>query len=247
MASAAAQWSSQARDAPTSATGAASEPVGTRAPVAYPELRLWYLDHHFWRAECVRLCLFMGGVPFEDKRVGYDELYGSGMLTFGTFPSLEVNGKPIAQTHAMAAFSGRLTGMYPNDPWLAAKVDEIFGGLTDATDLVTGTMGIRDSNQKIQARQQMCQRDGRLTMLLSGIESVLAQNGGNGLSAGESITVADLALWRAVNWLSCGTLDGIRTDYIQRHFPNLWSVHCNIDNQPQVQEWKQRNPRHYRK
>eukprot|EP00931_Biecheleriopsis_adriatica_P097862 TRINITY_DN7171_c0_g1_i1.p1 TRINITY_DN7171_c0_g1~~TRINITY_DN7171_c0_g1_i1.p1 ORF type:complete len:225 (-),score=38.37 TRINITY_DN7171_c0_g1_i1:131-805(-) len=212
-----------------------------------PQLRLWYLDHHFWRAECVRVCLFMGGVPFEDKRVGYDELYGSGMLTFGTFPALEVNGRPIAQSHAMAAYCGKLTGMYPSDPWLAAKVDEIFGGLTDATDLVTGTMRIRDPQQKIQHRQQLCSREGRLTMLLTGVEAVVAQNGGNGLCAGSSITVADLALWRAVGWLSSGVLDGIPTDYIARAFPELWKLHRNIDAQPKVAEWKARNPHHYRK
>jgi glutathione S-transferase len=225
-------------------------PTGAPAKLAkssWPSLRLWYLDHHFWRAECVRLCLFMNNVPFEDRRVGYDELYGSGMLTFGTFPSLEVNGRAIAQTHAMAAYVGKLTGMYPSDPWLQAKVDEIFGGLTDATELITGTMSIRDPERKIQTRQQMCQRDGRLTMLLSGIESVLQQNGGNGLVAGDTITVADLALWRAVNWISCGTLDGIPTDYISRLFPNLWNCHCQLDRLPEVQEWKRRNPRHYKK
>jgi len=179
--------------------------------------------------------------------VGYDELYGSGMLTFGTFPALEVDGKPIAQTHAMAAFVGKLSGFYPTDPWLQAKVDEIFGGLTDATDLITGTMSIRDPNQKVQARQQMCQQGGRLTMLLSGIENVLAQNGSNGLSAGDSLTVADFALWRAVNWISCGTLDGIETSYISQSFPNLWKLHCNVEQLPQVQAWKKQNPRHYRK
>jgi glutathione S-transferase len=189
----------------------------------------------------------MGGVPFEDKRVGYDELYGSGMLTFGTFPALEVNGRPIAQTHAMAAYAGKLTGYYPNDPWLAAKVDEIFGGLTDATELITGTMSIRSPDQKIQVRQQMCQRDGRLTMLLSGVESVLAQNGGNGYTAGDSLTVADLALWRAVNWMSCGTLDGIPRDYISKCFPHLWKLHLAVDAIPKVQDWKQRNPHQYRR
>lgn len=213
---------------------------------AMPNLRLWYLDHHFWRAECVRLSCFIGGIPLEDKRVGYDELYGSGMLTFGTFPALEVNGRSIAQTHAMAAFVGKMTGHYPSDPWLAAKVDEIFGGLTDATDLITGTMGIRNPQQKIQTRQQMCSQEGRLTMLLSGVENVLAQNGGNGFTAGSSLTIADLALWRAVNWMSCGTLDGIPRDYISKSFPNLWKVHCNIEAQPKVQEWKRKNPHHYR-
>lgn len=217
------------------------------SPQQYPTLRLWYLDHHFWRAECVRLSLFMGGVPFEDKRVGYDELYGSGMLTFGTFPALEVNGRPIAQTHAMAAFAGKLSGFYPEDPWLQAKVDEVFGGLTDATDLVTGTMQIRDPNKKIQTRQQMCQQDGRLTMLLSGLESLLMQNGGNGLFAGDKVTVADLAVWRAVDWLSCGVLDGIPRDYISRAFPHLANLYQKIDSLQGVQDWKRRNPHHYKK
>jgi len=210
-------------------------------------MTLWYLDHHFWRAECVRLSCFMTGLPLEDKRVGYDELYGSGMLTFGTFPALEVNGRSIAQTHAMAAFVGKLNGHYPSDPWLAAKVDEIFAGLTDATDLITGTMSIRNPQQKIQTRQQMCQKDGRLTMLLSGVENILAQNGSNGFTAGNSLTIADLALWRAVNWMSCGTLDGIPTDYISHCFPSLWKLHCQVEAMPTVQDWKQRNPHHYRR
>lgn len=221
--------------------------MSTNSNNKFPSLRLWYLDHHFWRAECVRLALFMGNVPFEDKRVGYDELYGSGMLTFGTFPALEVNGRPIAQTHAMAAYVGKLTGYYPDDPWLQAKVDEVFGGLTDATDLVTGTMGIRNPNQKIQTRQSYCQQDGRLTMLLSGLEGLLVQNGGNGLFAGDQVTVADLAVWRAVDWLSCGVLDGIPRNYISSAFPNMWTLYQKIDGLPKVLEWKQKNPHHYRR
>merc|ERR1712232_604939 len=135
-----------------------------------------------WRAECIRLCCFVGNVPLDDKRVGYDELYGSGMLTFGTFPALEVNGRSIAQTHAMAAYVGKLTGMYPQDFWLQAKVDEIFAALTDATDLITGTMRIRDPNQKIATRQQYIGPEGRLTMFLTGLEHVLKENGGNGFA-----------------------------------------------------------------
>lgn len=212
-----------------------------------PQLRLWYLDHHFWRAECVRLCLTIGNVPFEDKRVGYDELYSSGMLHFGTFPALEVNGRSINQTHAMAAFCGKLTGMYPSDVWLAAKVDEVFAGLTDATELVTGTMQIQDPQQKILRRQQLCSQEGRLTMLLGGVETILQQNGSNGFCAGNSLTVADLALWRAVGWLSGGVLDGIAGDYIMKWFPALWKLHCAMDKHPKVQEWKARFPNKYRK
>jgi len=212
-------------DAVVDAQNAYPRPAGS----AFPTLRLWYLDHPFWRAECVRMSLHIAGVPFEDKRVGYNELYGSGMLTFGTFPALEVNGRSIAQTHAMAAYVGKLTGFYPEDPWLAAKVDEVFGGLTDATDLITSTMGIRDPNRKVQTRMQMTQPDGRLTMLLNGLESLLQQNGSNGLVAGDKITVADFALWRAVGWISSGCLDGIALDYIPSNFPNLAKLYSLID------------------
>jgi len=230
-------------DAVVDAQNADPRPAGS----AFPTLRLWYLDHPFWRAECVRMSLHIAGVPFEDKRVGYNELYRSGMLTFGTFPALEVNGRSIAQTHAMAAYVGKLTGFYPEDPWLAAKVDEVFGGLTDATDLITSTMGIRDPNRKVQTRMQMTQPDGRLTMLLNGLESLLQQNGSNGLVAGDKITVADFALWRAVGWISSGCLDGIALDYIPSNFPNLAKLYSLIDSQKGVQQWKQQNARHYKK
>lgn len=213
----------------------------------YPELKIWYLDHHFWRAECIRLPLFIRGIPFQDSRCGWEEMHASGMLHFGTCPALEVDGRSINQTHAAAAYVGRLTGMYPADPWLAAKVDEAFAGLTDATELVTGTMGIRDPGQKIRARQQLVSQDGRLTQMLSGLEIILRQNGSNGLVAGQTVTVADFALWRAVGWLSCGVIDGIPTDYIAQVFPNLWKLHCKIDTMPEVDNYKQRHPRHYRR
>lgn len=119
-------------------------------------LKLYYLDHPFWRAECVRLCLSMGGVPFEDVRMGWRDLEATGAITFGTLPALEVPGKGvIAQTQAIAAYCGKLSGFYPSDAFLAAKVDEAIDGLTDATDLVTDTMSERDPNRKMQWRRYL--------------------------------------------------------------------------------------------
>jgi len=195
----------------------------------------------------MRLPLVIRGIPFTDTRVGWEQMHASGMLHFGTCPALEVDGKSINQTHAAAAYVGKLTGMYPSDPWLAAKVDEAFAGLTDATELVTGTMSIRDPNQKIRTRQQLVSQEGRLTQMLWGIENILLQNGGNGLTAGQAVTVADFALWRAVGWLTSGVIDGIPTDYIANVFPNLWKLHCKIDSMKEVQDYKQRYPRHYRR
>lgn len=59
------------------------------------------------------------------------------------------------------------------------------------------------------------------------------------------LSVADLALWRAVGWFSSGTLDGIPAAYIRSSFPMVWSLHVAVDQLPKVIAWKAQNPHHY--
>lgn len=220
----------------------------TSEAMTLPPLKLIYLDHHYWRAECARLALFMSNIAFDDARMSYEEMYSSGALTFGTFPALVVGGKGVLnQTQSIARYIGQLTGMYPSDPFLAAKADEAIDGLTDVSDLVTATMRERNPQRKIQWRSALVAADGRMTMLLNGLESLLKQNGAQPVPyvAGTSLTVADLALWRAVGWISSGVLDGIPRTYIESTFPHLWSLHCAVDQLPQVEDWKKRHPHHY--
>lgn len=222
-----------------------------------PKLQLIYLDHHYWRAECTRIACFMAGVPLQDSRMSYEEMYASGALTFGTFPALVVEGKGVLnQTQAIARYIGGVTGMYPTDPFLAAKCDEAIDALTDVSELVTATMQERDGRRKIQWRQALIAPDGRMTMIINGLESLLVQNAnllareGSGgkmpYVAGDSISVADLALWRAVGWLTSGVIDGIPNDYVAKCFPMLWSLHKAIDSMPKVVEWKAAHQRQYR-
>lgn len=211
-----------------------------------PVLKLLYLDHPFWRAECVRLCLHLGKVPFQDARMDWDGLESSGKLTFGTFPVLEVDGKVLSQTQAIASYCGKLSGHYPSDPWLAAKVDEFLNGLTDVTELITATMQERNPQRKVQWRQALVAPNGRMTQFLRGLERLLFENGSNGFCVGNSLTVADLAAWRAVGWIGSGVLDGIPVDYISSTFPRLAAVYQNVDSMPAVAEWKALHPRNYK-
>uniref|UniRef100_A0A7S0P2V9 Glutathione transferase n=1 Tax=Calcidiscus leptoporus TaxID=127549 RepID=A0A7S0P2V9_9EUKA len=216
--------------------------------MAMPSLKLIYLDHPYWRAECVRLALHIAGLPYEDARMSYEQMYSSGALTFGTFPALVVGGKGVLnQTQAIARYVGSLANMYPADPFLAAKADEAIDGLTDVSDLITATMQERNPQRKVAWRKALVAPDGRMTMLLNGIEMLLKQNGASPVPfvAGPSLSVADLALWRAVGWISSGVIDGIPTTYIQSTFPLLWALHCAIDKEPKVAQWKAKNPHHY--
>ena len=86
-----------------------------------PVIKHYYFDFPFWRAEVSRLALILGDVrafhlflfvlvmfllfqvPFEDVRVkSLDEFKASGKAPLGQAPVLEVDGKLIAQTGAIA-------------------------------------------------------------------------------------------------------------------------------------------------
>ena len=41
---------------------------------ALPKLRFIYADLIFWRAECIRMALEFGNVPFADARLSRDEI-----------------------------------------------------------------------------------------------------------------------------------------------------------------------------
>ena len=91
------------------------------------KLKLIYPDVPFWRAEMSRLALFIGGIEFEDLRPSREEIAKmrtEGIFPFGQFPVLQVDGKNIAQTGAIARFCGKLSGLYPTEnDFYAAKIN----------------------------------------------------------------------------------------------------------------------------
>merc|ERR1712232_634003 len=184
-------------------------------------IKLYYGDMPFWRAECVRMCLFIGGVPFVDVRdKTRDDLKSEGKLPFGATPVLEVDGKILSQTQAMASYAAALAGLKPANAWDAAKVDEAINGCTDCTTTIGMTFRL-PAEQKIPERQKIIAPGGRLHMHLSGIERLIAENGNNGHVVGKFLTVADLAVWRLVGWFSGGVIDGIPKDYVVKTFPQI--------------------------
>eukprot|EP00658_Telonema_sp_P-2_P025744 TRINITY_DN20372_c0_g1_i3.p1 TRINITY_DN20372_c0_g1~~TRINITY_DN20372_c0_g1_i3.p1 ORF type:complete len:241 (-),score=55.66 TRINITY_DN20372_c0_g1_i3:267-989(-) len=234
-----------------SATAAGSSALwlSTDAAMAQPEIKVHYGDMHFWRAECIRICLFMGDVEFEDARYqgrsdpAYDAI--KHRFTFGAVPVMEVDGRILSQTQAMAGYAARLAGSMPHDPWDAAKVDEAINGCTDCTTDIAGTFRIHDQAAKIAAREALVASDGRLTKHLAGLETLISENGSKGVVAGDKMTVADIAIWRMVGWLSSGVIDGIPKTYVASNFPQIADVCAKVDADPKVMAWKAAHPKQY--
>ena len=158
-------------------------------------------------------------VEFEDRIIkDFNTWKASGVSPFGQAPVLEVDGKPIAQTGAIARYCGKLSGHYPkDDDFAAAKIDEILDTATDMTTTMGTTMRMEDPEEKKTARAKLVADDGKMTMYFAALDKMLKDNGSTGFFVGKTMTVADIAMWRLLGWFKGGVLDGLPTDLIDKY------------------------------
>ena len=50
------------------------------------------------------------------------------------------------------------------------------------------------------------------------------------------MTIADIAMWRLLGWLTSGIIDGIPTTIVD-NYPKLKNIHTKVHLHPKVQEW----------
>ena len=203
-----------------------------------PVLKLYYGDMPFWRAEVCRLALHLGKVPFEDVRAKTPEdrtaFKESGKAPFGQVPILEVDGKVIAQTGAIARYCGKLGGFYPrDDDFAAAKIDEIIDTATDMTMAVGKTFRM-EAKEKTEAREQLATVT--LPMYLKALEKIMTENGSTGFYVTSKMTIADIAMWRLFGWLTGGIVDGLPTTMLEP-YPQLLANFKTTDQHPEIADW----------
>jgi prostaglandin-H2 D-isomerase / glutathione transferase len=201
------------------------------------KLQLIYLKFPFWRAEISRLALHLGNIPFENihpSREEFKKMKENGELPFGQMPVLKVDGITIAQTGAIARFCGKLSGHYPTDnPIQAALIDQIIDAATDITVLFSASMREKDTTKKISMREDIASES--LPKWLNYLTNLLEQDS-SGFFVGDSLTIADLAIWRLLGWLKGGFLDGIPTTVVD-DYPALVRHFNSIDSVPEIRQW----------
>ena len=205
-------------------------------------IRLIYFDLPFWRAEISRLALFLGGIPFEDIRITSDEfqrMKSVQQLPYNQLPILEIDGKVIAQSLAIARFCGIKSGFYPvNNAIDAALVDELLDSVAQVTELFSPSLDESDANKKSEARRMIATHT--LPMWLGFLERRVAANDSSLYCVGREMTIADLALWRLLGWFRSGKLDGIPTDCIDL-YPRLYDHFRYMDDNSSIRTWMRDN------
>jgi glutathione S-transferase len=201
------------------------------------KLRLTYFNFPFWRAETARLALHLGGIPFEDRRPTreqFKQMKESGELPYGQLPLLEVDGACIAQTPAIARYCAKAAGLYPSDALEAAQVDELLHTIEQLTGFITPSMSEKDPARKAAMRRIAGEES--IPKLLDMLERRVTTFGPSPWAVGAQMTVADIALWRALDWLVGGVLDGIPSTLLDTK-PRLRGIVEQVGAIPEVRAW----------
>ena len=204
-------------------------------------IKIYYSHTPFWRAEVLRVSLFIKDIPFEDIRVSREEfvhLIKTGFLPngkkapFHQLPVIEAEGKIIGQTGAIARYCGKASNLYADDNLKAAKIDQIIDAATDITNLVSPTIREKDLDKKMDDRKLLVNK--LLPRWFRYLENLLSEDESAWFV--EKMSIADVAIWRLLGWLTSGIIDGIPTSIID-DFPKLKNVHHQVHTHTKVQEW----------
>ena len=204
-------------------------------------IKIYYSHTPFWRAEVLRVSLFIKDIPFEDIRVSREEfvhLIKTGFLPngkkapFHQLPVIEAEGKIIGQTGAIARYCGKASNLYADDNLKAAKIDQIIDAASDITNLVSPTIREKDLDKKMDDRKLLVNK--LLPRWFRYLENLLSEDESAWFV--EKMSIADVAIWRLLGWLTSGIIDGIPTSIID-DFPKLKNIHHQVHTHPKVQEW----------
>ena len=204
-------------------------------------IKIYYSHLPFWRAEVLRVSLFIKDIPFEDVRVSREEfihLIKTGFLPngkrspFHQLPVIEVDDKIIGQTGAIARYCGKVSNLYSDDMLKAAKIDQIIDAATDITNVVSPTIREKNEVKKMEDRKVLVNK--LLPRWFRYLENLLLEDDSTWFV--EKMTIADIAMWRLLGWLTSGIIDGIPTSVVDE-FPKLKNIHHQVHTHPKVQEW----------
>lgn len=185
------------------------------------------------RGGAIRDALRIGGIPFEDDHVSFEQFAAekaAGALPFGSLPVVEVvqDGRRVAaaESNAILRYAGRLAGLYPvDDPLRALKVDEAMDLGEDLFRLIGPSIVEPDVERKMAMRKVLAEE----TLPLWGgfLEKLLVANGATGFVVGDTLTVGDLKLHWIVDKLTNGSLDGVPATVLDG-FPTVAAWRKNV-------------------
>ena len=220
-----------------------SYPLSATHPLAmssFPKLELFYFDIP-GKGEAIRLHCAFAGLPLKDTRLSRDQfttMKEDGKLPYGQVPLLIVDEKNyIAQSASIMRYLGKLSGLYPSDPFKAALVDSIIDEENDLFAALTCSryrdrfgFGCLDDSTVATVRADL--NNVVLPRHLKFFQDLLSKSSTGWLADTQNPTIADFIVVPRMQWLAGGNNDGISLTILDDNAPavnELISKMMNLD------------------
>jgi len=190
------------------------------------------------RGEAIRLALAIGGIEFEDKRVPFPA-WGKVKPTtpWGTVPVLELaDGSQLAQARSVLRFVGKHTGLYPAEPLVAQRVDELMDALEDLGATITTVGQGLPKDEQEAARLAAVSQGGAVHALLARIDAFVGAHGTGGYAVGDEMNIASILTFTSLGRLVGGVYYGV-PPAVCDPFPTLQAVRKTVGGNPAVVAW----------
>ncbi|KAL6437607.1 hypothetical protein ACFW04_004199 [Cataglyphis niger] len=141
-----------------------------------PRYKLIYFNAR-GRAEHIRYIFAYAGIDYIDERITNDcwpELKKS--MPYGMLPVLEINGKPIAQSNAVARYLAREHNLTGRDEWESMLCDVLVDTLGDLKQFIFQYRTEEDLFKKEEKKAKLLKET--IPFYLNKFEQTVAENGG---------------------------------------------------------------------
>ncbi|CAJ0574712.1 unnamed protein product, partial [Mesorhabditis spiculigera] len=187
--------------------------------------------------EPIRQIFALAGVDFEDHRVQREEWPALKESTpFGKMPVLEVDGKKLPQSKAIARYLGRKFGFAGNGEWEQAQVDawadQINDYMTSVDPFFRYKAGFAEGDADAEFNDVVVKaRDTFFPLVVKQLKEA-----GSGYLVGNKVSWADLFLNYHVE-----TFLGFRPDYIDK-YPEIAAHLKKVRDIPELKKWVSQRP-----
>ncbi|XP_077981263.1 glutathione S-transferase 1-like [Glandiceps talaboti] len=203
-----------------------------------PKYRLTYFNSR-GLGEPIRQIFIVSGVAYEDNRITQEKWPGekaSGKYPFGSMPILEIDGKTLAQSYAIARYLANEFGLAGKTNMEKAEVDMVADAANDFGQTIGKVAFEKDDAKKAEGMKNIKTKDA--PTYLAAMEKILTSNkGGNGYFVGDSLTWADLTFVNQTEYYPMFGSD------VLAPYPKLKALVDRVNALPKIKAWKDKRPK----
>lgn len=198
-----------------------------------PTYKLIYFNAR-GRAEHIRYIFAYAGIDYIDERIPkerWPELKKS--MPYGMLPVLEIDGKPIAQSNAVARYLARKHDLTGRDEWESMLCDVLVDTLGDLKQSISHYRTEEDLFKKEEKKAKLLKET--IPFYLNKFEQAIGENGG--YAVGSTTTWADFVF--AVALENFENIFGVTA---LENYPALRALKKRVHEIPAIVEWLGKRP-----